>query len=88
MQFATCEVNRGLEFINKMYPYKEDLTRDDIPLICELLSRDVLRVQDPNFHQPCQVVAGTKYDELRDSLEVNAAVQQLKYHPKIAGETK
>jgi hypothetical protein len=87
MQFATCEVNRGLEFINKMYPSKADLTKDDVPLICELLSRDILRVQDPDFHQPCQVVAGTKYDQSRDTEEVNAAVQQLKNHPKITGES-
>ncbi len=82
MQFATCEVNRGLEFINKMYPESEDLTRRDIPLICGLLNMDVIRVQDPNFHHPCRIVSGTKYEDRYDG-EISEAIEQLKSHPKI-----
>lgn len=81
--FATCEVNRGIEFINKMYPSKEDLTKEDIPLLCNLLSKDILRVQDPNFHQPCQVILGNKGDTERDMIEINKAIEQLMNHPKI-----
>lgn len=80
--FATCEVNQGMTFINKMYPSKVDLTRSDIPLLCDLLHRDILRVQDPDFHQPCQIIAGTNYQESHTD-EINDAINQLKTHPKI-----
>jgi carbamate kinase len=80
--FATCEVNRGIEFINKMYPTKEDLTRDDVPLLWNLLTRDIVRVQDPDFHRPCQIIAGNNYQDSHNN-EIQDAINQLKNHPKI-----
>ncbi|WP_028982867.1 hypothetical protein [Sporolactobacillus terrae] len=82
--FATCEVNRGLEFINKMYPSHEDLAKEDVPLLCDLLKEDVLRVQDPDFHQPCQIILGDKGNMVRDKGRINEAVKQLMNHPKLA----
>ena len=58
--FASCQPEFALRFIQKMYPDKT-ITWDDIPLLAALVSRDVLRVQDPDFHQPCQIVTSTKY---------------------------
>lgn len=77
LQFATCVPETALEFINKMYPNNEDLTKDEIPELIDLIKRDILRVQDPNFHQPCQIVAGKKYQSSDDE-EIGIAIDKFK----------
>ena len=74
--FATCEVHRALEFINQVYPSYEDLTEKDIPKLRALLEKDIVRVQDPNFHQPCQIIAGNNYSEEYDK-KIGEAIQEL-----------
>ena len=74
--FATCEPQRALKFINKMYPSKKDLTKKDVPLLYDLIHRDILRVQDPAFHQPCQITTGNKYSkDCKD--EVDRAIAEF-----------
>jgi len=74
--FATCDINRALVFINKMYPSYKDLTKEDVPLLSGLIEKDVLRVQDPNFHQPCQIIAGNQYSKEYDA-EINKAIEEF-----------
>lgn len=73
--FATCDTQRALGFINKMYPDHKDLTKKDIPLLYSLISRDILRVQDPDFHQPCQIIGGNKYKD--EDAEIKTAIAEL-----------
>lgn len=73
--FATCLPQMALEFINKMYPNRKDLIKEDIPLLYGLISKDVLRVQDPDFHQPCQIIAGNNYKG--NEVEVQQAVTEF-----------
>jgi hypothetical protein len=74
--FATCEPIRALAFINKMYPRYDDLTKDDVPLLYSLISKDILRVQDPDFHQPCQIIEGNKYSKEFDE-EISDAIKEF-----------
>lgn len=74
--FATCEPVRALQFINRMYPDRKDLTAKDIPLLYALIKRDVLRVQDPDFHQPCQIVVGNNYTQ-NHKTEISMAIDEF-----------
>ena len=48
------------------------------------MDRDILRIQDPDFHQPCQIVGGKRYDSKHDSI-INEAIQEFKdnVHNKV-----
>lgn len=63
IQFATCERPRALEFLRKLYPSHpvEDTPEDAGPLL-DLVQADKLRIQDPGFHKPAQVVPGKKFN--------------------------
>lgn len=65
-QFATCDRRFALEFLQREYPNRviED-TPDSVGLLLDLVAQDLIRVQDPKFHQPCQIVPGNKWDESR-----------------------
>lgn len=76
IQFASSQWNpyaRG--FIQKMYPSRKV---DDAKLgkLIDLVNRDVLRVQDPDFHKPCGIIAGQNYESGKD--EVSAAIDEFK----------
>src|SRR5690606_4780882 len=58
LQFATCEVGRAISFINKSYKSSAELKPEDVPLLCDLLRRDILRVLDPTFHGVAAIVLG------------------------------
>ncbi len=76
MQFASCQWNPYAKmFIQKMYPSKI-IDDSKMPLLIGLINEDVLRVQDPDFHYPCQVVAGTNYGVLRDK-EISEAISEF-----------
>jgi hypothetical protein len=75
--FATCEVPRAVQFIQKMYPSKE-VTAEKMPLLLDLIRQDILRVQDPDFHRPCQIIAGNNYDNAKHGAAVNAALSEFK----------
>lgn len=75
-QFASCQWEPyAKSFLQKMYPSKS-IDEDKIPLLVGLIKRDVLRVQDPMMHQPCQIVAGENYLSGKD--EVDAAIDEFK----------
>jgi len=60
MQFATCQLNRALEFLNIAYPSME-VTWEIIPKLKELVSKDIIRVQDPKMHKPAALVSGNNH---------------------------
>ena len=78
VEFATCEVGRAIRFINNAYKPTAELKPEDVPLLCDLLRRDILRVQDPTFHGLAAIVLGTQGSMERDRAEIDAAVEQLK----------
>lgn len=69
-RFSVC-------FLQKMYPSR---TIDDarIPKLIALINQDVLRIQDPDFHQPCQIVAGKNYVAATHDAAVNEAIEEFK----------
>lgn len=75
--FATCDVKKAMGFINKMYPSHKDLIEEDIPQLVKLINRDVVRVQDPDFHQPCQIIEGRNYTK-EYSVDIFDAISELK----------
>jgi len=76
--FATCNLNMAIGFIDKMYPDRADITASDIQLLSKLIKEDVLRVQDPDFHRPCQIVGDNKYDEATHSKDIEKALKEFK----------
>lgn len=67
-QFATCDRRFALEFLQHEYPNRviEDTPESVGPLL-DLIAADLIRVQDPKFHQPCQIVPGNKWDASRQA---------------------
>lgn len=62
-QFATCERERALAFLRKLYPNRkvEDTKKCAGPLL-DLVEKDVVRITDPDHHQ-AMVVPGTHWVE-------------------------
>ena len=75
--FATRHLPSAINFINQMYPDRDDITADDVPLLSELIKQDVLRVQDPDFHRPCQIIAGNNYDKAKHSDSIADAIKEF-----------
>lgn len=75
--FATCDRRMALGFLQKQYPLRvvEDTPESAGPIL-DLIAADIIRVQDPDFHQPCQIVPGKAYDESRAS-EILSACQEF-----------
>lgn len=76
-QFASCQWEPyARAFLQKLYPSK---TIDDskIPKLIALIKEDVLRIQDPAFHQPCQIIEGTNFAE-SDKARVAEAIAEFK----------
>ena len=75
-QFASCQWEPyAKSFLQKMYPSKT-IEEEKIPLLVDLIKRDVLRIQDPDMHRPCQIVAGKEYESGKG--EVDAAIEEFK----------
>jgi len=65
IQFATCERNRALGFIQKVYPSKTitDTPESAGPLL-DFVEQDLVRVQDPMMYgSQIQIVPGSKWAE-------------------------
>ena len=64
INFATCERNRALEFLKKVYPnydVKDEGTAKDL---LDLVEKDIVRIQDPMMYgNRIQVTAGTNWKE-------------------------
>ena len=79
MQFASCQwTPYARSFIVALYP-STIIDDEKIPKLIELIGEDVLRVQDPAMHQPCQIVAGKNYTDDRMT-EINTAIAELQEH--------
>ncbi|MBN8492368.1 MAG: hypothetical protein J0M00_13190 [Burkholderiales bacterium] len=67
-QFATCDRQFALSFLRQSYPSRvvEDTVENVGPLL-DLIASDLIRVQDPNFHQPCQIVPGKRWAADRET---------------------
>ena len=67
MQFATCERNRALGFLQKLYP-GEDITdtEDSAKAFLDLVAADIVRVPDPYMHGPrVAIYPSTNWDETK-----------------------
>lgn len=75
--FATCDRRNAVRYLRKLYP-ASNFTGDETFAadFMKLLEADVVRVQDPDYHQPSQVVPGTNYQTI-DAAVVHAACVQL-----------
>jgi len=87
MQFASCQWDPyAKSFLQKIYP-SQVIDETKIPKLLDLLKEDILRIQDPDMHQPCQIVAGPHYN---DSLKqrVAEALEEFKVevHNKPIGK--
>jgi hypothetical protein len=73
-QFATCERNRALGFLKKLYPNQniQDTSESASPLL-DFVEADVVRITDPDFHQG-EVVPGTHWDESKRDAVVAACL--------------
>ena len=76
MMFATCEVKGAIRFLKKAYPEKE-IKEEQIPKLVDLIGKDILRIQDPDFHIPAQIVSGRKYDKNEHLELVNEAINEF-----------
>lgn len=74
-QFATCDRNFALLFLQSEYPTKLVDATTVGPLL-DLIGADLIRVQDPKYHQPCQIVPGKKWDDSR-RIEVVSLCQSV-----------
>lgn len=63
--FATCDRNRALEFIQKVYPSKKITdTIDCAKPLLDFVEKDIVRVQDPLMHgNTIQIVPSNNWDE-------------------------
>jgi hypothetical protein len=60
--FATCERHRALEFLKALYPsHVVEDTKESWGRVLDCVERDEIRVQDPAFHDPCEIVPGTNW---------------------------
>ena len=65
IQFATCERESALEYIQKVYPNRviED-TQEGISDLLDLVEKDVIRIQDPMIYgNRIGIVPGKNWNE-------------------------
>lgn len=73
-EFATCNRNRALEFIQYIYPEKgiTDTPESAGPLL-DFVEQDIVRVQDPAMHgSTINISPATNWDEKYRDAVVNA----------------
>lgn len=65
IQFATCDRNRALEFIQKVYPSKIITdTPDSAGKLLDFVEQDLVRIEDPMMYgNRIQVVPGKRWFE-------------------------
>jgi hypothetical protein len=74
-QFATRNREMAMHHLAKCYPSAE-ITDEVVAELMPLIEADVVRVQDPDFHQPAQIVPGTNWTEDRRA-EVVSVCQRM-----------
>ena len=83
-QFATCNKNMAMLHLKKAYP-KRDISEESLKEIMPFITADIVRIQDPDFHSPVQVVPGTNWTECPvKRKEIKAAFQ--KFHDSLIKE--
>lgn len=61
--FATCERNRALEFLKKLYPSsKVEDTETSVKDLLDIIEADEIRVCDPDYHGG-QIIQGTNWND-------------------------
>jgi hypothetical protein len=61
--FATCERNRALTFLQKLYPsYAVTDTTESVAVLLDIIEADEIRVCDPEFHGG-QMIQGTNWKD-------------------------
>ncbi len=76
VHFATCERNRALGYLQKVYPTRDIADSDECagPLL-DLVEKDILRVQDPMMHgNRIAIIPGKNWSE---STEARADATQI-----------
>lgn len=77
INFATCEVDRAFEYIQKVYPSRV-VNKEEISKLLDLVGKDILRVQDPSMYgNQIQVIRGNNFTEA-DNEAIQDAIKQLK----------
>lgn len=64
--FATCEKNMAMRHLRLAYP-NHIITEESVKDIMPWIIKDIVRIQDPEFHQPCQVIAGKNWSEDKET---------------------
>jgi len=65
-EFATCERWRALEFIQRVYPGRDDIvdSPESAGPLLDFVEKDIVRIQDPMMHGDSpQVSPGRNWDE-------------------------
>jgi hypothetical protein len=77
LHFATCEKSAALRFLRRFYPEASAEQVDHAAEhILPLVTADIVRVPDPDFHPEGGIVAGEKWSEERRA-EVVAAFTEF-----------
>jgi len=68
IEFATCDRQKALEFIRRIYPSKKI---EDSPtsagILLDYVEKDIIRIQDPFMYgTQIKVVPGTKWKESKE----------------------
>lgn len=64
IQFATCDRRRALEFLQKLYPKSRvSDTGDSAGALLDWVEKDIVRVQDPDYHNPATIIPATNWKE-------------------------
>ncbi len=72
-EFATCDKNMAISFLKKLYPNGK-VNEQTCALIMPFITSDIVRIQDPDFHKPSQVVAGKNWSENKEEREKISAI--------------
>ena len=66
MQFATCERNKALRFLQKLYPNGDITdTKKSAKAILDLVEKDIIRIPDPSMHgQQVAIYPSKNWDDL------------------------
>jgi len=79
MNFATCQWSPwGELFLAKSYPHL-NINFERLDKLKSLLDQDILRIQNPDFHNPAQIIQGTNYNQSHENM-VDEAIKQLVAH--------
>lgn len=66
LQFATCERNRALGFLQKLYPSRNLTNIGKTKAVLDLVEQDIFRIPDPSMHGPSVgIFPSTNWDDTK-----------------------